>query len=365
MDRELKTLCLTVLALLLLGSAALASQLGMAPALLCLLVSTGTWLIIYRAAWNKREKNRPSEDAPMHMRLGSANRITLLRGALIAMLAGFLVLPHANTALVWIAAGLYSMAAILDRLDGYIARISKSHSLMGAELDTFVDALGLLIAPVLALMYGKIHPLYLLASLAFYLFTLGLNHRIKNGLRVAPLPPSKRRRIFAGFQMGFIAFALFPPFQSEQTVIVSLVFLTPLLIGFIIDWMVVSTFTTPQRMESVLSAPLYYLETVLLPLLRLGIVVGLVFFALESAIPMAQLFIIGAVVLALLLGILSTVANCIVLLLLCSLWSTDLPALHSTSLLIAASFSAILGAGKYSLLRWDDHWIARRDGEAQ
>ena len=85
---------------------------------------------------------------------------------------------------------------------------------LGTELDTVYDAVGLLIAPVLAVTYGQLHWSYLLVSIAYYLFVIGIKLREFRGLRVIELPPNISRRAIAGFQMGFVAVVLLPCISS-------------------------------------------------------------------------------------------------------------------------------------------------------
>src|SRR5690606_35142148 len=120
-------------------------------------------------------------------------------------------------------------------------------SLLGDRLDGVFDALGLLVAPLVAVAYGKVHWLYLLVSGAYYCFQLGIKWRRWRHLPLRPLLPSKLRRTLAGFQMGMAAVVLWPPFQAEVTVIASIAFMVPMLAGFVVDWLVVSARLDPAR----------------------------------------------------------------------------------------------------------------------
>ena len=157
--------------------------------------------------------NRPNPEAPLYRELGWANRLTLLRAWLIAAVAGFLFQPWPEgPALAWMPGMLYFFAAMLDRVDGYVARRAGQSSLLGNELDTVSDALGLAVASLLAFGYGQVHWSYLLLGIAYYLFHAGILWRNLRGLLVYPLPPALHRRAWAGFQMGFLVVALWPLF---------------------------------------------------------------------------------------------------------------------------------------------------------
>lgn len=175
-------------------------------------------------------------------RLGTANRITLLRGLFIGATAGFLaMLPlQASTVWLYVPAVLYTVAAALDGLDGYVARRQQQTTRLGTELDTVLDAFGLLVAPLFAVFTGKLPVIYLLVSAAYYLFQWGIRWRRQRGRPVYALPPSQIRRTLAGAQMVLVAFALWPPLPGAVTQWLGIALMIPLLLGFCRDWLHVS-----------------------------------------------------------------------------------------------------------------------------
>ena len=82
------------------------------------------WGFVWQYAWRRLVLNRADAGSPLYTGLGWGNRLTLLRGGLIALTGGFLFL-NLN---VLLPAILYILAAMLDRLDGYVARRSKQVS---------------------------------------------------------------------------------------------------------------------------------------------------------------------------------------------------------------------------------------------
>jgi phosphatidylglycerophosphate synthase len=109
------------------------------------------WAFICYQTKRRLPLNRPNPEAPLYRELGWANRLTLLRAWLIAAVAGFLFQPWPEgPALAWMPGMLYFFAAMLDRVDGYVARRAGQSSLLGNELDTVSDALGLAVASLLA-----------------------------------------------------------------------------------------------------------------------------------------------------------------------------------------------------------------------
>lgn len=325
------------------------SQTGVDPVLWFFLAGS-LWIYCWLQTWRRRDLNRPDMAAPSYGDLGWANRLTLLRGGLIALTGGFLFQSPSGLA-AWMPGILYSVAAILDRIDGWVARRSGRTSLLGRELDTEMDALGLLVAPLLAVTLGKFHWSFLAVSAAYYVFIAGSSWRRQQQLPLYPLPPSVLRRALAGLQMGFVAFVLFPVFPAEVTRVLGAAFMLPILAGFLVDWLAVS-----GRLKSesrFFPRTVYFGQRFFIPALRIC----------------AGLLIIGGIIrgelpaLTLLLGILIVAgagarAAAGIFLLMSSLTWTSLSAGH-IALLVLCSWITLLGGGAFCLWRGDDVWIDR------
>lgn len=200
------------------------------------------WGFVLWQCQQRLHLNERTSDNQVFTTLGAANRITLLRGWLIAATAGCLVMLPGQSHTGWLygPAVLYSLAALLDGLDGMVARRQNRATRLGAELDTALDAFGLLVAPLFAVLTGKLPVAYLLVSLAYYLFQGGIRWRQQQGRPVHPLPPSRVRRYLAGAQMVLVAVALWPPVPAGATQLAGIVLMIPLLFGFCRDWLHVS-----------------------------------------------------------------------------------------------------------------------------
>ncbi len=166
---------------------------------------------------------------------GAANRITLARGALLALLAGFLFVPEAPGLAAWLPALLYAAAAAADALDGFWARRTGSLTRLGALLDGELDGVGLLLAVALAVQYGRLPPAFLAVGLAKPAYAAALGLRRLAGGRLHDLPPSYLRRRLAGFQMGVAAVCLCPLAGPPATVLAQALIGVPLLAGFLRD----------------------------------------------------------------------------------------------------------------------------------
>ncbi|MES2823485.1 MAG: CDP-alcohol phosphatidyltransferase family protein [Pseudomonadota bacterium] len=342
-------------------------------ALQWLLQASLLWSWVWRATWQRRELNRLYAGAALLTHLGFANRLTLLRGFLIALTGGFLFQPQAEGFIGWVPGLAYGTAAILDRLDGFVARKTKQTTLLGAELDTAFDALGLLIAPILAVGFGKIHWSYLLLSVAFYIFQWRLQWRRNRGLAVYPLMPSQLRRTLAGFQMGFIALILLPIFHTPQTHLWGFAFMLPALLGFVVDWLVVSgrinsgAITTKHFFAGLAE----FSEAIFQPALRILLALGLLYLihqmglTLDSILTSTRTNIVFVSGLALgtslvLLGWGGRIGAFIILLML-GIQPITLNGLHIAVMCCAIGL-LLLGTGRFSLWQWDDAWVNRQDG---
>ena len=217
-----------------------------------LLLALPTWGFVLWQCHRRLHLNYNQLDNKEYSTLGPGNRITLLRGLLIAATAGFLATTGLEMThlLLYLPAVLYTAAALGDSLDGYLARKYKQSTELGKELDTTLDALGLVIAPLLAVLYGKLYVSYLLVSVAYYLFQWGLWWRRRCNKPVHPLPPSRIRRLLAGYQMGLVATVLWPPLPAVLTRPVGVLFMLPMLAGFIRDWLIVSGRLTSEPEQS-------------------------------------------------------------------------------------------------------------------
>lgn len=244
--RELRreVLRIAVLGASLLSATAIAFSVlqGPAVALLWLLAGLACWSFVLWQCHKRLHLNYSTVNDRYYATLGHGNRVTLLRGLLIAAAGGFLTSVHVEVRpwLLYIPAALYSMAALGDAVDGYMARRQQQTTRLGTELDTALDAFGLLIAPMLAVLYGKLHVSYLLVSIAYYLFQWGIHWRQCHGRPVYHLPPSQLRRYLAGFQMVLVALVLWPPLPAGMTRVLGITLMIPLLLGFCRDWLHVS-----------------------------------------------------------------------------------------------------------------------------
>jgi CDP-diacylglycerol--glycerol-3-phosphate 3-phosphatidyltransferase len=188
---------------------------------------------------------------------------------------GFLFSPRPSGWLAWIPGLLYTIAALLDFVDGYLARRLDQGTRLGEILDMNFDGLGVLTATLLVVQYRQVPLWYLLVGLARYIFLFGLWIRRRLGLEIFALPPDPSRRAQAGLQMGYIFVMLWPVFSPPGTHFAAILFSLPFLSGFLWDWLTVSGVVnrpvSARRWEVRLSSLRRFAVTWLPIVFRLGV----------------------------------------------------------------------------------------------
>ncbi|SHE99158.1 Phosphatidylglycerophosphate synthase [Modicisalibacter ilicicola DSM 19980] len=164
--------------------------------------------------------------------LGWANRVTLLRGMLIAIFAGAIIFPDFMARHVDVMALLALLALLLDGLDGWIARLTRSASSFGARFDMELDAFFILALCVALLVLGKAGPWVLLIGLMRYGFVLSIRLWPWLGRE---LPESRRRKIICVWQAGSLLVGLLPAVADAVAAPIALLSLLLLSLSFMVD----------------------------------------------------------------------------------------------------------------------------------
>jgi CDP-diacylglycerol---glycerol-3-phosphate 3-phosphatidyltransferase len=316
------------------------------------------------------ENHRCGEADQFFPTLGAAIWITLLRGAAVVALAGFLPLavlpaPLRPELLVWAPGMIYLGVALADLLDGLVARRLHRQTPLGRRLDVETDAAGLLVALLVAVSLDRLPAFTLLVGLAYYLFCFGIRRRRQQGLPLVALQSRPYARIIAGFQMGVVALALLPLFNPPFTVIAAVLIMAPLLVGFGRDWLVVSCrLPVDSNQRTALDqwagrVLIRFLPLVLRPLLLVGGIVILVQDAASLPHPV-WLWALGLCCLPAAIGWMGrSAALLLTLLLSCSLtpYSTGLPVVALFSL---AAALMLTGTGPLSLWSPEEPILYRR-----
>lgn len=146
--------------------------------------------------------------------LGLANRITLWRGTLIALLAGTLADPGLLTQYAVPLAALALLALVLDGVDGAVARCTATQSDFGARFDMELDAVLILVLCLALLSLGKAGPWVLAIGAMRYAFVIA---GIALSWLTAALPESRRRKAVCVWQVTALMIALLPAVGATAT----------------------------------------------------------------------------------------------------------------------------------------------------
>lgn len=368
------TLALGVAALLA-SSAVLLTQFDSASVLRWALVASivlGHQLVFVR---RRLHLNRREGEPRLLAELGPGNALTLTRGVLLALLAGFLVVPRPEGALAWAPAILYMAADLADYFDGYLARISRHDTLLGQAIDMEFDALGLLAGVGVAIHLGQLPPAFLALGAARYAFVLGQWILMRLGHAPRSLPESVSRRPIAGLTMAFVSATLWPIVIPPAATLAGALFAVPFAASFGRDWLVVSGVIDPLS-----SSYLVWrrrLKTMMLhvlpPLLRAALAVAA---GLLTADMLASFSPWPPVVRAVLLSLQALCSVCIVVGLAGRLaavvlvfplglgaYAAGLSPLRALALGLTLAI-LILGTGACSLWKPEESRLRRRAGEA-
>ncbi|MDP3811275.1 MAG: CDP-alcohol phosphatidyltransferase family protein [Hydrogenophaga sp.] len=191
-----------------------------------LVFGAGAWLV-----WRGRL-------AHPHARFGPANRVTLARLGAVALMAALVgeALPRppldSMPAAAWWLVVAATFTALLDAVDGWLARRSGLASAFGARFDMETDAAFTLVLCALVLQAGQAGPWILASGLMRYAFVAAA---LVWPWLSGPLPPSKRRQTVCVVQITTLIVCLgpvVPPLLATGLAAISLALLT---LSFAID----------------------------------------------------------------------------------------------------------------------------------
>ena len=165
------------------------------------------------------------------MKFGPANQITLVRAALVAGLASFTGRP-ATPIVAWGAVFIAIIAALLDGVDGWVARRTGTVSAFGTRFDMETDAALILVLSILVWQYGKAGPWVLLSGLLRYAFiAAGWLWAWMRGSLVSTL----RAKVICVAQIVALIVAMAPVMERPASGVVAAVGLLALSYSFLVD----------------------------------------------------------------------------------------------------------------------------------
>ena len=346
-----------------------------------LLLTTLTSVYCLHVLWIHLPENHPPESNLLLTKMGYGNGLTIFRAICLSLIAGFIFSPWPSGVLAWAIALTYTVAAIADFFDGFVARITHHVTKLGETLDMEYDGLAMLVVTLLAVSFGQLPRWYLLLGFARYFFVFGLWVRTRRDLPTYDLHPSVHRRIFAGFQMGFMAATIWPIVPVGMATIGGVVFGSLTAGGFLRDWFVVIGRIDPSssRYKSV-QQPVFIFFKRWLPLAcRMIIPIGM-FLILNTStqwlqlldafnLPLAQQLVVvftalGAVgTVAVAFGIASRLATLLLIVPVgLNMW------IHGTTwqngiTATAIALVMVLGPGNFAVWPIEERFIGRKSGE--
>lgn len=162
---------------------------------------------------------------------GAANAVTLLRGAMLALVFGLLA-TEPEPELAWFAVVVATAALILDGVDGSLARRGGTASAFGARFDMETDALAVLVLAALVWHFDKAGVFILLSGAMRYAFAAAAGVL---PWMARPLPPSRRRKAVCVVQIGALLFCLAPVVPAAVSAKVAAASLIALAASFAAD----------------------------------------------------------------------------------------------------------------------------------
>lgn len=166
-------------------------------------------------------------------RFGWANRITQARLGLVLLLAACFGESSANpAAFAWAVVLLATCAAVLDAVDGPLARAEGLSSAFGARFDMETDALLIMVLCGLIVQFDKAGPWVLAAGLLRYAF---VGAAWVWPWLAQPLPPSLRRKTVCVVQVVSLIVCLGPVIPVAVSTLIAAASLLALSASFATD----------------------------------------------------------------------------------------------------------------------------------
>lgn len=161
---------------------------------------------------------------------GPANQVTSVRAALTLVLAGVLVAPRVPDPRWCVAAA--TIVAVLDGVDGWLARRTGTASDFGARFDMETDALLILVLSLLAWRFGKAGGWVIASGLLRYVFVAA--GAFLRWLQ-RPLPPSRRRQAICVLQVTALIIVILPIVTPPLSTLIAAGALAVLVWSFLVD----------------------------------------------------------------------------------------------------------------------------------
>ena len=165
------------------------------------------------------------------VRLGPANRVTMMRAVLVALVASLINEP-ARVDIAWVIVVATAVIATLDGVDGWLARRSGMSSTFGARFDMETDAFFMLVLSALVWRHQKAGLWVLGIGLMRYTFVFA-GWLMPWAAR--PFKSTQRGKTVAIAQLVVLGFALVPQVAASLSAVACAIALATLTWSFSVD----------------------------------------------------------------------------------------------------------------------------------
>ena len=165
-----------------------------------------------------------------YFRFGPANHVTMFRAVLVALMVGLIGEPESPRVAAAATAGA-ALIALLDGVDGWLARRSGMTSAFGARFDVETDALFVMAMSILVWQHGKAGAWVLLGGMR-YLWVVATWCL---AWMARPLRPTMRAKTVSVFHMIGVTVALAPAVPPPYSAMAAAAALTALSWSFAVD----------------------------------------------------------------------------------------------------------------------------------
>ena len=168
-----------------------------------------------------------------------ATWVTLCRGVLVCVFGGFVAAVGLSTTgpAAWLPGFAFGVAAVLDRVDGWLARARDAETALGERLDIETDAILVFAGAVAVVAEGLAPVAFLAAGVARYLFLVGHRLRRYRGQTVGDEHRRRLNRLVYVVLTVAIWVAVLPVTAATTTRPLLVLVAVPFLLNFLRSWL--------------------------------------------------------------------------------------------------------------------------------
>ncbi|NMD31045.1 MAG: hypothetical protein GYA80_04940 [Chloroflexi bacterium] len=309
-------------------------------------------LVILR---NYLRYHRPSLDVKRYPRLGRVIWMAMLRGLLLAFLAGFAFSGPGEGWLRWLP-GIFMFTSVgLGLLCDWLNREACQVSILERTLRTHLWAMGFLVGSIVIVRFELMAFWVLIVGIAQYIFLYTIWLRNRGNVEWAMGTPQLLHRVQGFAVLLWVGLTLLPIYSSRVTTILGLFLFIPYLLGFIAEYQAAAGKPVVRFMTS----PPVWLGQWLPLFPRLVLVVsalGMYISGLIQGMNAGRLVFLGAIAIWALIGAIGRLTGVVTVLLVGFILSHGGGWLEWCAFL-SGGLLMVLGSGKFSVWQPEDSVI--------